>query len=88
LLFSCSKGQSSQPLPPKKKQFEFEELTPEEQEDFLNGIREHVRIENEFQESVYKQIYGLAIEDRDDGNGSDTKVRGVEGGSGSFFLDF
>ncbi len=59
---------------------EYEELTPEEQEEFLDGLREHIRIENEFQEAVYKQIYGLTIEDGN-GNGKDTN-----GGMDSFYF--
>jgi hypothetical protein len=36
------------------KKKEYKELTPEEQEDFFNDLREHIRIENEFQEAIYK----------------------------------
>jgi hypothetical protein len=42
--------------PTQKKEFVFEHLTPEEQEEFLEGIREHVRIENEFLFDVQQQI--------------------------------
>jgi hypothetical protein len=60
--------------PPRKK--EFEELTHEEQEEFLEGIREHVRIENEFLLDVQRQIYGITIEDEDE-QGNKKKVCGV-----------
>lgn len=34
--------------PPRKKEVDFDALSPEEQEDFLNDMRDAIRIENEF----------------------------------------
>jgi hypothetical protein len=55
----------------------YEDLTREEQQEFLEGIREHVRIENEFLLDVQRQIYGITIEDEDEqGNKKKKKVCG------------
>jgi hypothetical protein len=46
----------------------YKKLTQEKQKDFLNNLQEHIRIENKFQEAVYKQIYGLTINDDNESN--------------------
>jgi hypothetical protein len=55
---------SEEQKPPKKKQFE--ELTPEEQEEYLEWIRKETWKEQQFIDSVYGKIYGLTLDGGDD----------------------